>query len=120
MRYHYKPLPASTVQYGTIYICDHPVYNECTLYKIGGLGLAVIQQRYDPDTKRTYWTAIDSNLVDDLYLKEGFLEYFRRFAKPVDEQGLYPTVSVRQLMWGLRLKPLKRSKWETLFDKAPI
>ena len=31
-------------------------YDSCTLYLIGKRGLAVIQQRYDPDTKKTSFT----------------------------------------------------------------
>lgn len=46
--------------YGQIYICNHPVYSKCTLYKIGSKGLAVIQQRYDPISKTTWWGEIDS------------------------------------------------------------
>lgn len=48
MRYFYeKPGIYSTI-YGSTHVCDHPVYNRCTLFKIGSRGLAVIQQRYDP------------------------------------------------------------------------
>ena len=59
MRYHYeKPTNHSTV-YGTTYICDHPVYDSCTLYQVNDKGLAVIQQRFDNKTKSTYWSEID-------------------------------------------------------------
>ncbi len=120
MRYHYKPKQIFLSVYGSTYACDHPVYNRCTLYKIDNYGLAVIQQRYNKETKSTYWTEIDQYLIDDLYLNPGFLTYFRKKAGPMSSSGLYPTVTVRQLMWGLRLKPLKRSLWETTFDKCPI
>ena len=73
MRYHYKPPELYFAQYGQTYSCDHPVYNECTLYKIGQLGLAVIQQRYVERTKMTYWGAIDPWLIDDIYMHEGFI-----------------------------------------------
>ena len=72
MRYHYDKPDHYTSMYGRTYICDHPVYSHCTLYKIGEKGLAVIQQRYIPETKSTYWTEIDPWLVDALYLHEGF------------------------------------------------
>lgn len=56
MRYHYgKPTNYSTV-YGNTYICDHPVYDSCTLYQVNDKGLAVIQQRFDKETKSTYWS----------------------------------------------------------------
>lgn len=54
MRYHYDKPDHYTSMYGQTYICDHPVYSHCTLYKIGEKGLAVIQQRYIPETKSTY------------------------------------------------------------------
>lgn len=39
--------------YGTVHICDHPVYDKCTLFKMGEKDLAVIQQRFDQKTKLT-------------------------------------------------------------------
>ena len=45
--------------YGNTYICDHLVYDRCTLYQIDNKGLAVIQQRYDQETKTTWWSEID-------------------------------------------------------------
>lgn len=120
MRYHYKPPKLYFAQYGEIYRCDHPVYNECTLYRIGSTGLAVIQQRFNPKNKSTYWTAIDPWLVDDIYMHEGFLDYYKKYASEPSESGLYPTVTIRQIMWKLRIPPLIRQVWETVFDKAPI
>lgn len=59
MRYHYeKPTNYSTV-YVTTYICDHPVYDSCTLYQVNDKGLAAIQQRFNNKTKSTYWSEID-------------------------------------------------------------
>ena len=51
MRYHYEKPPIYLSMYGKLYICNHPVYDSCTLYKIDEKGLAVIQQRYDVETK---------------------------------------------------------------------
>lgn len=45
-------------------------------------------------------------LTDTLYLHPGFKEYFDERSKP-SNQGLYPTVTVRQIMWALKLKPIK-------------
>lgn len=83
MRYHYDKPDHYTSMYGQTYICDHPVYSHCTLYKIGEKGLAVIQQRYIPEIKSTYWTEIDPGLVDVLYLHEGFKKFFDERARRV-------------------------------------
>ena len=119
MRYHYeKPVNYSTV-YGITYICDHPVYDSCTLYRVNNKGLAVIQQRFDKDTKTTYWSEIDPWLTDTIYLNPKFIEFFNdRSGESVN--GLYPTVSIRQIMWALKMKPIPRERWETCFDRRSI
>lgn len=48
MRYHYEKPNLYSSMYGTTHLCDHPVYDRCTLFQINDKGLAVIQQRYDP------------------------------------------------------------------------
>jgi hypothetical protein len=105
--------------YGSTYICDHPVYYSCTLYQENDIGLAVIQQRYDEKTKHTYWTEIDPWLTDLLYLHPGFKEYFEERAGECKD-GLYPTVTIRQIMWALRIKPIPKESWETCFDRRDI
>lgn len=117
MRYHYEKPRFYSTMYGETYICDHPVYNRCTLYKMGKIGLAVIQQRVE--NKRTYWTELDPWLVDSLYLNSGFWDYFNKRAKEPSE-GLYPTVTIRQIMWALKMKPLPKQRWETVFDRRGI
>lgn len=119
MRYHHeKPLVYSSM-YGTIHICDHPVYNKCTLYSMNDRGLAVIQQRYDEETKSTWWGIIDSWLTDPIYLHPKFKDFFDKRAGK-NQNGLYPTVTVRQIMWALKMKPIKRERWETCFDRREI
>ena len=105
--------------YGDIYICDHPVYDKCTLFKIANRGLAVIQQRYDPADKSTRWTEIDPWLTDMLYLHPKFDDFFDDRAGACSD-GLYPTVTIRQIMWALKIKPMLRERWETCFDKKDI
>lgn len=105
--------------YGSIYICDHPVYDDCTLYNIDNKGLAVIQQRFDSDTKATKWGKIDPWLVDTLYLHPKFKEFFDARAE-ICIDGLYPTVTIRQIMWALKMKPMRRERWETCFDRRLI
>lgn len=119
MRYHYEKPAICVTIYGKVYECDHPVYNRCTLFQIGESGLAVIQQRFSWDTKSTYWTEVDAWLANDIYLHPRFREYFEKRAGTCTD-GLYPTVTVRQIMWALKMKPLKRERWETVFDRKEI
>lgn len=119
MRYHFSKPTIYLSMYGEIYHCNHPVYSSCTLFKMDSVGLAVIQQRYDESTKHTYWTEIDAWLTDKIYLHPRFLEYFKRRARaPIED--IYPTVTIRQIMWALKMKPLKREDWETVFDRREI
>lgn len=119
MRYHYEKPDLYLSKYGDTYTCNHPVYDTCTLYTIDNKGLAVIQQRYKPDTKRTYWTEIDPWLTDELYLHPKFKGFFDERAGE-REDGLYPTVTIRQIMWALKFKPLPKERWETCFDRRNI
>lgn len=116
MRYFYEKQDIYTHMYGQTYICDHPIYDKCTLFKTGDKGLAVIQQRYNQETKHTYWTDIDPWLIDTIYANPRYIEFFKRYSG-IKHNGLYPTVSIRQIMWALRMKPLPKEPWETCFDK---
>lgn len=119
MRYHYEKPDLYLTNYGEIYHCNHPVYSTCTLFTIGNRGLAVIQQRYIPGSKSTYWTEIDPWLNDSLYLHPKFKKFFDERAG-IKEDDLYPTVTIRQIMWALKMKPIPRQRWETCFDRRHI
>lgn len=119
MRYYSKPPLLSKQAFGETYICNHPVYSRGTLYKIGSKGLVVIQQRYDEKTKKTWWNELDSWLANALWLSPKFHLYLQKRAREPTE-GLYPTATIRQAMWAARMKPLKRERWETVFDRADI
>lgn len=119
MRYHYEPPRIYSSMYGQRYICDHPIYNSCTLLKIDDKGLAIIQQRFNNVTKSTWWSEIDPWMADALYLHPRFKEYFDNRAD-IAINGLYPTVTIRQIMWALKMKPIKRERWETVFDRKDI
>lgn len=101
------------------YHCNHIVYTRCTLFKEDFKGLAIIQQRYASEIKATYWTELDPWLIQELYSHPKFDEYFQQRAREADH-GLYPTVTIRQVMWALRMKPLRRAEWETYFDRKEI
>ena len=99
MRYHYedKSEVYTPAVFGKTYICDHPVYNRCTLFEINDKGLAVIQQRYHEKNKSTFWGEVDDWLVDKIYLHPRFKSFFDERAGKSDN-GIYPTVSIRQIM----------------------
>lgn len=119
MRYHFEKPTFYASMYGKLYECNHPVYSRCTLFKIEEKGLSVIQQRYDSETKTTWWTEVDPWLTDALYLHPNFKEYFDERSGEIKD-GLYPTVTIRQIMWALKMKPIKRERWETVFDRREI
>jgi hypothetical protein len=82
-------------------------------------GLAVIQQRFDSVMKRTWWSEIDPWLTDALYLHPKFKALFDdRSGEATD--GVYPTITIRQLMWALKMKPLPKERWETCFDRKNV
>ena len=119
MRYHFERPVKTTSQHGETYLCGHPVYSRCTLYKLGNRGLAVIQQRYIRANKATIWREIYHWLTDSIYYAPGFNEFFNeRAAEAVD--GIYPTVTVGLWMWALKMKPLEKERWETVFDRRDI
>jgi len=119
MRYHYKKPSIYRSMYGATYSCNHPVYDKCTLYKVNNKGLAVIQQRFDSEQKVSWWSELDPWLTDDLYLHPKFREFFENRAGECTD-GLYPTVTIRQIMWALKMKPVARERWETYFDRKEV
>lgn len=119
MRYHYEKPAIFASMYGKTHVSTHPVYDKCTLFEERGKGLAVIQQRYDSKTKATWWEEIDPWLTDALYLHPKFGEVFENRAKE-GRDGIFPTMTIRQIMWALKMKPLPRERWETCFDRKDI
>lgn len=111
MKYYYEK-PEEWVGAGETYICDHPRYNQCTLFRAGPVGLAIIQEKYNVRAKARYWTTVDPWLAGDIFLNEKFEGYFVDHAQESNEKGLFPTVTVRKLMWALRMKPLRKEEWE--------
>lgn len=111
MKYYYEK-PDEWVGAGEIYECDHPMYHRCTLFRSGSVGLAVVQEKYNKRIKARWWSSIEPWIAGDIYLNKRFEMYFIDHAKAPDENGLYPTYTVRQVMWALRMKPLRKEEWE--------
>ena len=76
----------------------------------------MIQQRFERNDKITWWGEIDIWLCAELYLHPEFKSYFDKRAG-VCINGIYPTVTIRQIMWALKMKP---ERWETVFDRKNI
>lgn len=116
MRYYYQRPPLYTNTMGVDYQCDHYLYNRGTLYLQGDKGMVIIQQRIDEE-KRTYWSSIDPWLVDQIFFNKNFQALFDMTATQSDN-GLFPTMTIRQVMFYLKMKPMRRELWETAFDRT--
>jgi len=114
MAYYQKPDMWQSV-YGEVYQCNSALYNRCTLFRDGNVGLAVIQQQFNARSKHTWWDCIDPWLANDIYLNPRYSRFFRDHAGVSDENGCYPTVTVRQIMRALGMSPLRKEFWETRF-----
>ena len=93
--------------------CNHPLFSAYTVFTKGTIGLGVIQQRFNQNFRYSWWGPIDIGLANDIFESEYFSGAFNRYAKEPDENGLYPTIEVRKLMYALKMKPLKKEAWET-------
>lgn len=113
MRAFYQKPDVVVQLYGKTYECDHPRYNKCTLYLFGEKGFAVIQQRYDKETKHTWWSEIDPWLANDIYLAPRFREVFNKLARNPDANGIYPTIEVRKIMYQVGLYSMRKELWES-------
>ena len=105
-----------------LYACNHPIYNKCTLFIMEGFenyGLAVIQQRFNDTEKISWWGPIDPYLTDDINKTSGFMDFFIRHAG-VAENGIYPTIELRKLMYALGMKPLYKDYWEMKLDSQKL
>lgn len=122
MRY-YSDIPyAKDTPFSRMYECPaHPIYRRCTLFERGGKGLAIIQQHYIPSVRFTWWGEVDPGIANRMYLHKDFQKkIFRKFAALPDADGCYPTLTLRQVMWALRMKPIPKERWETVFDRKPV
>lgn len=114
--YHISSNRSERIDCARLYKCDHPLYKRCTLYFIDGKGLAVVQQRFSEKEKVFWWGPIDPWLISDIYTQEAFMNEFTRLARDADDNGIFPTIEVRKLMYAVGLKPLKKQYWEKGFS----
>ena len=117
MKYYYEK-PEKWTNVGSIYYCDAPLYNACTLFRNGNIGIAIIQEHYDPNRKVKWWGPIKPWIAYDIWRNPNFGKYMINHASEPNEKGIYPTIQLRQLMWKLRMKPLKKEFWEeNIYDE---
>ena len=91
---------------------SHPLYNSCRLCRISDEeGLAIVQLRFNPNLKVFWYDAPDSWIMDELLKHPGFSNYVFEHADECKDD-VYPTVTVRQVMYALKMKPLKKEWWE--------
>ena len=111
MKYYYEK-PENWVGAGETYICNHPRYNRCTLFRDGDRGVCIVQERFNEKTKARWYGPLEPWLSGDSYFSSGFHDFFEKYAVRPDSNGLYPTFTARKVMWILRMKPLRREYWE--------
>ena len=114
MRYHFEKPDIYIRLFGEDVPSSHPLYNECTLFKIKNKGIAVVQRRFNPVNKTFYYSKIDPWLCNDIFTNKKFPSFFNENAKEA-ANDIYPTFELRKLMWALRMKPLKKEYWESEF-----
>ena len=89
------------------YKTDSPVCNYCTMYIEGEYRLGIVQQRYNPEHKFTWWSPVDRDLADAIFNHPGFREYFEDHAGEI--------IELRKVMWALRMPKIPKEPWETRF-----
>lgn len=115
MRYYYEFRHEKQL-FSETYSCNAVYYNFCTLYFDGVKGLAVIMQRFNPVSKSVSYGPIPGCIANDIYRSEGFAEFFKEHAGR-SKDGVYPSVTLRSIMWALKMKPLKSEPWERYFKE---
>lgn len=64
MRYHFDKPEIYLSLYGERYICEHPVYNSCTLYRIEERGLVIHFEQHEVPTI-DYTTSVVNKVACD-------------------------------------------------------
>ena len=92
----------------------HPVYRSYTLYFNGERGFGVVKQYFSKRLKCYWWDNLASPLAFDIFKNENFWEYFDKVANEPDENGEYPIIQVRKVMYALKMPPERKKFWETV------
>lgn len=119
MRYHTKKPDMNIKVFGEIYITNHPLYNSGTIFRIKDRGLVIIQQYFDSKTKHTYWGPLENWIANLIFVNKDFMKLFDKYASD-GTYGYYATITMRHAMNWLKIKPIKKELWETVFDRTII
>ena len=114
MRYFYeKPKDATEHSLYFKHTNGNPLYSSCRLYMISDEeGLAIVQKRFNPKLKVFFYNAPDAWIMDEILKNPGFTDYvFEHAGESTD--NIFPTVTVRQVMYALKMKPLRKEQWES-------
>ena len=74
------------------------------------------------DAEETWRLSFIQVVIYEISLRETRIIFFdiRNCRSGEATDGLYPTVTIRQIMWALKMKPIPRERWETCFDRRNI
>lgn len=110
MRYHHDAVEAHIGR------ASHPLYSRFTLFELDDKrGLAVVQLRFNEYQKSAFWAPVDTALSCSICTNDNLKDYLEEHAGEPDQNGVYPTVDVRKLMWAIKMKPLPKNAWEKGF-----
>ena len=109
MKYFYEKPDKWTRDGWKIVQSEHPLFNRATLLYSEDRGFLVVQQHFDPVGKSVWWGSIDPWLACDIRRADRFQDFFEDHA---DEKYSF-VISVRKLMWEMRMKPLPKEFWES-------
>ena len=104
MRYHYEKPTIYLSMYGKLYICEHPVYNSCTLFQINDKGLSSLRSITAPQRLQTAYplfrysiNSIPPLMFYGIWMKKGF---------KFEETGTYTSTTFRGLF--NRFRPTRK------------
>lgn len=89
---------------------DDPVFSACTWITDGEKQLAVIQQMWDAEHKRSKWSEVEPELLEKIKKSPDMQEYFNLNSK---KSPGYEIRTIRQVLHGLKIKPPKLEVWES-------
>ena len=103
-------------KHAKFYTCKHPLYSAGTLYSLpDGRGIVVVQRKFNDRLKVWYWSHVEPAIAEDIWQNSALDKYLRLYGE-LPEDGLYPTIPVRRLMWALGMPPIPKEYWEKEFD----